>query len=200
VSSTLASCTDAPHSARCSATRDGHSRPGRAILYALFARSPPSFLAFLARQRSWVFLRPSQVCSRGRVLRHFWRSGPTCRFVRRASDPIDFRRADRSAPGGDVVGRGLLLVRDVRLLGFAPVCDPHPTATSRGIDPASGFASCRVVGTCLRMRSGSTPTTSSASGIPRIACSCANRSSLSAHGFSTRAPIRTGARAVPSAY
>jgi hypothetical protein len=58
-------------------------------------------------------------------------------------------------------------LRDVRLLGFAPVCDPYPEATSHGTDPASGFASCRVVDACLRMRSGSTPIESSASGIPR---------------------------------
>jgi hypothetical protein len=68
--------------------------PGDSLTRAL--RAIASFLAFLARQRSWVFLRPSQVCSRGRVSRHLWRSGPTCRFARRASDPIYFFRADRS--------------------------------------------------------------------------------------------------------
>jgi hypothetical protein len=92
VSSTLASCTDASFSAVFRyARRTFAAWPGD-----LFARAIASFLAFLARQRSWVFLRPSQVCSRGRVSRHLWRSGPTCRFARRASDPIDFSRADRS--------------------------------------------------------------------------------------------------------
>jgi hypothetical protein len=51
------------------------------------------------------FLRPSQVYSRGRVSRRFRRSGPTCRFARRASAPISFRRGDQP-PGGEHVGKG----------------------------------------------------------------------------------------------
>jgi len=61
----------------------------------------------------------------------------------------------------EAVGRRLFLVRDVRLLGFAPVYDPYPAAplesVGHGIDPASGFASCRVVGACLRIPIGLDP-------------------------------------------
>jgi hypothetical protein len=99
-----------------------------------------------------------------------------------------------------VVGRGLYHVRDVRLLGFAPVCDPYPVATSRGIDPASGFASCRVVGACLRMRSGSTPIESSASGIPRPHIRVRTARPYPLMGFQLLRRLRTGAKAVPSAY
>jgi len=79
------------------------SRPGRARGTSLG----------LARRRSWGSI-PSQVCSRGRVVRHLCRSGPTCRS-RRSSAPIDFRRGDRIAfvrskwiekrrPVGDEIG------------------------------------------------------------------------------------------------
>jgi hypothetical protein len=128
-------------------------------------RAIASFLAFGARQRSWVFCAPR-------------------RFV-----PADGCRAVSGAPGPhvvSVVARPTRLIfvgldriawwrrpiqdcqRDVRLLGFAPVCDPHPAAFSAAGSilpralPLAGFS-----GACLRMRSGSTPTESPASGIPR---------------------------------
>lgn len=58
---------------------DIHGLAGRLVKRALWRVN--AFLpAFLARRRSWVFLRPSQVYSRRRVSRRFRRSGPTCRF------------------------------------------------------------------------------------------------------------------------
>jgi hypothetical protein len=54
VSSHLASCTDAPLSARCSATRDRTFAAWPGDPYNAIA----SFLAFGARQRSWVFCAP----------------------------------------------------------------------------------------------------------------------------------------------
>jgi len=92
------------------------------------------------------------------------------------------------------------VLRDVRLLGFAPVCDPYPEATSHGIDPAAGFASCRVVGAYLRMRSGSTPIESSASGIPRPAYRGEPARPYPLMGFQLLRRLRTGEKAVPSAY
>jgi hypothetical protein len=119
----------------CSATPIRHTRPCRTIL--------SSFLPeFLARRRSWD-LRPSQVCSRIRVARHLCRSGPTCRSCR-AFAPIDFRRV----PGSEPCAFALL-----RLLGFAPVCDPIPGLRSRGSIlpwalPLAGFRArfCACVG------------------------------------------------------
>jgi hypothetical protein len=155
-----------------------------------------SFLAFLARQRSWVFLRPSQVCSRGRVSRHLWRSGPTCRFARRASDPIYFFRADRSAPGGGVVGRGLSFTRR-----STSGLRSRLRSASRSNEPRD--RSC--LGLCLLQGWGRV--SAHAIGLdpdriislrdPAPACSCANRASLSAHGFSTLAPIANRRKSRP---
>jgi len=129
----------------------------------LFTRS--LLPAFLARRRSWVFLRPSQVCSRKRVSRRYQRSGPTCRFARRASVPIDFRRADRS-PGGKSANQkasagDFLFYATFDFWASLPsairIPQPHLLQLGHEIDPASGFASCRVVGACLRIRIGLDP-------------------------------------------
>jgi len=132
-----------------------------------------SFLAFLARRRSWVFLRPSQVCSRKRVSRRFRRSGPTCRFARRASDPIDFRRADRS-PARWV--KDFLFTRRstsglrsrLRSASCSSTCKSRATGSilPRALPLAGLWA--RV----CAFESGSTPIESSASGIPRPTFHC----------------------------
>jgi len=199
VSSTLASCTDAR--LFCAVFRYARQTfaawPGDLVAIA-------SFLTFLARRRSWVFLRPSQVCSRGRVSRHLWRSGPTCRFARRVSDPIYFRRADRSRAWWRR-GRPRTFIHATfdfwaSLPSAIRIPKPHLIQLGHGIDPASGFASCRVVGACLRMRSGSTPIESSASGIPRPADRGEPARPYPLMGLQPVRRLRTGARAVPSAY
>jgi len=78
-----------------------------------------------------------------------------------------------------------------RLLGFAPVCDPILRLRRRRIDPAMGFASCRVSGALPRIRPGSTPIGSSASG------PSAERFSPSAPGFKSLQRI-DGADASPT--
>jgi len=192
VSSTLASCTDASFSAVFRyARRTFAAWPGDSL------RAIASFLAFLARQRSWVFLRPSQVCSRKRVSRHLWRSGPTCRFARRASDPIDFRRADRSAPGGGVVGRGLFCSTRRSTSGLRS----RLRSVSRSNEPRD--RSCR--GLCLLQGCGRV--SAHAIGLdpdriislrdPAARLSWRTRASLSAHGFSTLAPIANRRKSRP---
>jgi hypothetical protein len=193
VSSALASCTDASFSAVFRyARRTFAAWPGD-----LFARAIASFLAFLARQRSWVFLRPSQVCSRKRVSRHLWRSGPTCRFARRASDPIDFRRADRSAPGGGVVGRGLFLSARRSTSGLRS----RLRSVSRSNEPRdrSCLGLCLLQG-CGRVSAhaiGLDPNRITSLRDPAGSLIVANRASLSAHGFSTLAPIANRRKSRP---
>jgi hypothetical protein len=108
-----------------------------------------SFLAFLARRRSWVFLRPSQICSRKRVSRRFRRSGPTCRLLAAHPTRLIFvgltDRLVEKARIKRLIGRGRSLLRDVRLLGFAPVCDPCPAAPLDTVGPQD--RSC--LGLCL---------------------------------------------------
>jgi len=136
-----------------------------------------SFLAFLARRRSWVFLRPSQVCSRKRVSRRYQRSGPTCRFARRASDPIDFRRADRS-PGGKSANQkasagDFLFYATFDFWASLPSAIRIPQlveATGPILPRALPLAG--LWARICASESGSTPTESSASGIPRIAFHC----------------------------
>lgn len=90
---------------RSRAVRTRHA-PSRSLFDAVFRyaitdihdlsqanRRKSSFLSFFAWQRSWVHLCPSQACSRGWVVRHFCRSGPTCLFDAARPGPIDFRRA-----------------------------------------------------------------------------------------------------------
>jgi len=167
-----------------------------------------SFLAFLARRRSWVFLRPSQVCSRKRVSRRYQRSGPTCRFARRASDPIDFRRADRS-PGGKSANQkasagDFLFYATFDFWASLPsairIPQPHLLQLGHEIDPASGFASCRVVGAYLRIRIGLDPDRIISLRDPADRVSLRTRTSLSAHGFKRLRRLRIGEIAVPSAY
>jgi hypothetical protein len=108
--------------------------------------------SFLARRRSWVPMPFAGLFPRtGGMAFLPFRAHVSLR--RRASAPINFRRGDRS-PGLEcnsrelrkAVGRGLSLWRGVRLLGFTPICDPHPPACGQRTDPALGFASCRVCG------------------------------------------------------
>jgi hypothetical protein len=99
----------------------GHSRPSRATL-----TTRDRLLPCVWRPAALLgFLRPSQVCSRRWVSRRFRRSGPTCRLVVARPARLIFVGLDRIAwwrrPIQDCQ-------RDVRLLGFAPVCDPHPAA------------------------------------------------------------------------
>lgn len=100
------------------------------------------------------------------------------------------------------VGRGLCSVRDDRLLGFTPVCDPHPAAprcqntVCHEIDPASGFASCRVGGRLTAHRNRARPRIrSSASGNTPIAFTRTARP-YPLMGFRLLAPIanRRGCR------
>jgi hypothetical protein len=100
------------------------------------------------------------------------------------------------------VGRGLCSVRDDRLLGFTPVCDPHPAAprcqntVCHEIDPASGFASCRVGGRLTAHRNRARPRIrSSASGNTPIAFTRTARP-YPLMGFRPLAPIanRRGCR------
>jgi hypothetical protein len=152
-------------------------------------RAIASFLAFLVRRRSWVFLRPSQVCSRKRVSRRFRRFGPTCRFARRASDPIDFRRAGRSRLVEAWSAEDFFFLRDVRLLGFAPVCDPYPAAFKLRDRSCLGLCLLQGCGRVSAHAIGLDPDRIISLRDPAPACSCANRASQSAHGFSTLAPI-----------
>jgi len=108
-------------------------------------------------------------------------AGPGPRVVCAALPPrmIFVRVIDRSSTSGRL--RNLRR----RLLGFAPVCDPH-RRHAPATDPALGFASCRVVGTDACIRSGSTLIASPASGGSTAATR--GRDLLSAHGLRANLP------------
>jgi len=159
--------------------------------FTLLARSPPS-LCFSPGSAPGFFCAPRRFAPADGCRAISGVPGP--RVVSLAARPTRFIFVGLTDRASYRRGRpGTLLVRGVRLLGFAPICDPYPAAhlnqLGHGIDPASGFASCRVLGACLRIRSGSTPIESSASGISWDRLSWRTRASLSAHGFSTLAPI-----------
>jgi len=132
VSSDLASCTDAR--LFCAVFRYARQTfaawPGDLVAIA-------SFLAFLARRRSWVFCAPRRFAPANGCRAVSGVPGP--RVVSLAARPtrlIFVELTDRlveKALGKKAVGRGLSLLRDVRLLGFAPVCDPYPAAPIESI-------------------------------------------------------------------
>ena len=108
--------------ARCSATRirrPCNARPGRTS-WVLPSARPTALLGFRS-------IRPSQVCSRRRVVRHVSvRPGP--RVVRApVIRPIDFRRVAGCSRVSDPSEARRPGMRWRRLPGFAPVCGPPPS-------------------------------------------------------------------------
>jgi hypothetical protein len=157
---------------------DIHGLAGRLVKRALWRVN--AFLpAFLARRCSWVFCAPRRFIPADGCRAVSGVPGP--RVVLLAARPprlvfvgVTSRLVESTLE--KAVGRGLCSVRDDRLLGFTPVCDPHPTAprcqntVCHGIDPASGFASCRVGGRLTAHRNRARPRIrSSASGNTPIA-------------------------------
>jgi hypothetical protein len=68
---------------------------------------------------------------------------------------------------GKASDRGLSRWRDARLLGFAPVCGPHPQQPCRGPILPWALPLAGLSGAMLRIRPGSTPIGSSTSASPR---------------------------------
>jgi len=95
-----------------------------------------------------------------RVGRHFCRPGPTCRS-RRAPAPINFRRGDPIVRSESLRNRRWTK----RTWGdWRSTSGLHSrlraalaVIVAAGRDPAMGFASCRVAGTRLCIRAGSSP-------------------------------------------
>jgi hypothetical protein len=144
----------------CSATPIQHTRPYRddlILLPSCLSRPAallgcPPFAGFLPRTGEAVFLSAS---------------GP--RVVLAALSPR-------------LVFVGCLCVSSASTSGLRSRLRSNRQLRCRSIDPALGFASCRFADAMLRIRMGSTPVASSASGIPLPACH-ANRASLSARGL-----------------
>jgi hypothetical protein len=175
-------------------------------IHGLAGRSahPPSFLRVSRPAALLGFPYPSQVCSRGRVAGYFCPAGPTCRFARRASAPIDFRRGDRSPSLGvqrrKAIDRGLYLGVAFDFWALTPICDPRPPAREPGDRSCLGL--CLLQGLRARIcarESGSTPTPITGLRNPRAPGS----------SRSSRIPIRswvcgsvrtTRTQPVPSAY
>jgi hypothetical protein len=137
-----------PSSARCSATRSGLLRglAGRRFFQASFHISPGGAPGSLSG--------PSQVCSRPMgEPSPFLALGPTCRFARRASASINFRRGDSIA---ETIESGRAVAFDFWAL--TPICDPNPSALKPGDRSCLGL--CLLQGlpdACLRTQTGSTP-------------------------------------------
>jgi hypothetical protein len=97
---------------------------------------------------------PSQVCSRPMgEPSPFLALGPTCRFARRASASINFRRGDSIA---ETIESGRAVAFDFWAL--TPICDPNPSALKPGDRSCLGL--CLLQGlpdACLRTQTGSTP-------------------------------------------
>lgn len=133
-----------------------HHAPSRSLIGAVFRYARRTSLG-LAGRIVWRQAPPSFKCSPGGApgffsspfaglfprmgeLIHFWKLGPTCRFARRASAPINFRRGDSITEA--IESRNAVAFD---FWALTPICDPHlPAQTSQKIDPALGFASCRV--------------------------------------------------------
>jgi hypothetical protein len=148
-------------SARCSATRTAQFDESGSCFSCLRSIEPNSSLRSLAERvvlpssfGGTHGVLPFAVLLPQRVSRHLCRPGPTCRS-RHSPDSIYFRRVDRTRPVGfstetrkGRVGSG---ARDVRLLGFTPVCGPRPRLSSPRAAflpwdlPLSGFADTRFV-------------------------------------------------------
>jgi len=123
----IASCTDASFSAVFRyAESDIRGLAGRSISF-LPLSSPGGAPGFLALRR----FTPADGW-----LGHFCRAGPACRF-RRASPPrLIFVGWPIACMGTDQPGT----LRGVRLLGFTPICDPHPAARGEPRGPILPWA------------------------------------------------------------
>jgi hypothetical protein len=88
-------------------------------------------------------------------------AGPGPRVVRAsASAPIDFRRGDRSPVGGNEIcksDRPGMRMASTSGLRLPSAVHAAGTRSSVGVDPALGFASCRVVGHFAVQRTGLDP-------------------------------------------
>jgi hypothetical protein len=166
--------------------------PGDWLNARSLARVNAFLPAFLARRCSWVFCAPRRFIPADGCRAVSGVPGP--RVVLLAARPprlvfvgVTSRLVESTLE--KAVGRGLCSVRDDRLLGFTPVCDPHPTAPRCQSTVAPQDRSC--LGLCLLQGWRALDCASKPGSTPNSIISLrehadrfhANSASLSAHGF-----------------